>query len=87
MPPSILMALVIALVYGSGFHALVGRRAWQWPVYCVAATAGFFLGYIAGVVLSIDVLLLGSIPLLPATAGALFLLGLAWYFTAPAGDS
>jgi hypothetical protein len=78
------MGLVIALVYGCAFQVLAGRRAWQWPVYCVASAAGFFLGYIAGVALGIDVLLLGSIPMLTATLGALLMLGLAWYFTSPA---
>jgi len=78
-----LMALVIALVYGCAFHVLVGRSIWQWPVFCLAATIGFFVGYVGGVALGIDVLLLGSIPMLTATLGALGALGLAWYFTSP----
>ena len=83
MPPSIVLSLVIALVYGCAFHVLVGRRSWQWPVYCVAATAGFFLGFVAGVALNINLLLLGSIPMLTATLGAFGLLGIAWYLTSP----
>jgi hypothetical protein len=85
MPASIVLALVIALVLGSGFHAVLGKRIWQWPIYCIAATAGFFLGFILGVALNLDLLLLGSIPMPTAMLGAAMSLAVAWYLTTPAG--
>lgn len=87
MPPSILLSLVIASVYGCAFHAVFGRRMWQWPLFWVMAVVGFFGGFVIGVALGIDLLLIGSVPLLPATFGAGVLLALAWYFSTPAAES
>ena len=84
MSPSIILSLTIATALGSGFHAIFGRRLWQWPVYWASAVAGFFLGYVGGVALGVELLPLGSVPLVSSVAGALLLLGLAWYFMAPA---
>ncbi len=84
MPPSLLLSLVFALLYGSTWHVLFGRRAWQLPVYLVAAVAGFFAGFIAGVVLGIEWLRVGSIPLLASTLGASLALWGAWYLVLPA---
>jgi hypothetical protein len=83
MPPSILLSLTIATACGSAAHALFGRRIWQWPIYWGAALVGFFGGYIAGVALRMDIALLGSVPMLPALAGAVAMLVLTWYFTTP----
>ncbi len=87
MSPSIILSLTIATALGSGFHALLGRRLWQWPVYWASAVAGFFLGYVGGVALGIELLPLGSVPLFSSLAGALLLLGLAWYFMAPSASA
>lgn len=87
MSPSIILSLTIATALGSGFHAIAGRRLWQWPVYWASAVAGFFLGYVGGVALGIELLAVGSIPLLASLAGASLLLGLAWYFMAPASSA
>jgi hypothetical protein len=83
MPPSILLSLTIASACGCAAHALVGRRLWQWPIFWGASLVGFFGGFIAGVALRLDVALIGSVPMLPALAGMLGMLCLAWYFTSP----
>lgn len=83
MPPPILLGITIATLYGCGCHALFGRRLWQWPLFLVGALLGFFLGYAAGVALSMDWLRIGSIPLLASTLGAGFVLWLCWFFSAP----
>ncbi|MCO5177795.1 MAG: hypothetical protein M9890_12635 [Thermomicrobiales bacterium] len=83
MSPSIILSLTIAVALGSAFHAIFGRRLWQWPVYLLSAVGGFFLGYVGGVALNLEVVPLGSIPLAASLCGALLLLGLAWYFMAP----
>lgn len=83
MSPSVLLSLVIATCYGCGFHALFGRRLWQWPLFWGAAVAGFFAGYVGGIVVGLEALRVGSVPLLAATLGAFAGLGLTWYFSAP----
>jgi len=85
--PSIILSLTIATALGSGFHAVLGRRLWQWPVYWACAVLGFFLGYVGGVALGLELVPLGSIPLFSSLAGALLLLGLAWYFMAPSASA
>jgi len=81
MSPSIILSLVIATVYGCGFHAVFGRRLWQWPIFWVTAIVGFFLGYIAGVATGFEIGRIGSVPLVASTLGAVVLLVLARYFT------
>ena len=83
MPPSLLLGLTIASLYGCGCHALVGRRLWQWPLFWGAALAGFFIGYAAGVALGFEWLRVGSAPLAASTLGAVAMLWLCWFFTAP----
>jgi hypothetical protein len=81
MSPSIILSLVIATVYGCGFHAVFGRRLWQWPIFWLSAVAGFFLGYVLGVATGLEFGRIGSVPLVASTFGAAVALALAWYFT------
>jgi ABC-type branched-subunit amino acid transport system permease subunit len=78
-----MFSLTVATCYGCAFHAVFGRRLWQWPLFWVAALAGFFIGYVAGVAVGFELLRIGSVPLAAATLGALIALALAWYFSAP----
>lgn len=84
MPPSILLSLTIAVLYGSSWHVVFGRRLWQLPVYLLLSVAGFFAGYAGGVALGVEWLRLGSIPLLAASAGAFVGLVIGWYLVLPA---
>jgi predicted membrane-bound dolichyl-phosphate-mannose-protein mannosyltransferase len=86
MSPSILFSLTVATCYGCAFHALFGRRLWQWPLFWLAGLAGFFLGYIAGVAAGFELLRIGSVPMAAATLGSFAALVLAWYFTFPWAD-
>lgn len=83
MPPSILLSLTIATCYGCAFHVVAGRRIWQWPLFWVAAVAGFFAGYMLGVATGLEALRVGSVPVLAASLGAGIALLLAWYFSVP----
>jgi hypothetical protein len=87
LPPSIVLSLVLATTYGCLFHVCFGRRLWQWPLFWAVAVLGFFGGYVLGVVLGVEWLRVGSVPVAAASAGALTLLALAWYFSAPAGQA
>ncbi len=89
MSPTIVLSLAIATCYGCGCHALFGRRIWQWPLFWLVAIVGFFAGYAGGVAVGLELVRIGSIPLLAATLGSFSALALAWYFSAPyaeAGD-
>jgi ribose/xylose/arabinose/galactoside ABC-type transport system permease subunit len=83
MPPSILFSLTLATCLGCGFHVVVGRRLWQWPLFWLVAVLGFFLGYVAGVASGFELARIGSVPIVASLAGALAALLLAWYFTHP----
>lgn len=83
MPPAMLFGLVLATLYGSAFHVVFGRRLWQWPVFWIAAVAGFFAGYAAGVLLEFEAFLLGVLPLAACTLGSALLLAVAWFFSTP----
>lgn len=87
MSPSIVLSLVIATAYGCGFHAVVGRRLWQWPIFWASAIAGFFAGYVLGVATGLEAGRIGSVPLVASTLGSAAVLALAWYFTAPWADA
>jgi hypothetical protein len=83
MPPAVLFGLVLATLYASAFHLVCGRRLWQWPLFWVAAVAGFFGGYAAGVLLGFEVVRVGVLPLAACTLGSTLLLGIAWFFSTP----
>jgi hypothetical protein len=86
LPPSIVLSLVLATAYGCLFHVIFGRRLWQWPLFWAVAVLGFFGGYVLGVVLGVEWLRVGSVPVAAASAGALTLLALTLYFSAPASQ-
>lgn len=83
MPPAVLFGLVLATFYGCAFHAVCGRRLWQWPLFWLAAMAGFFGGYAGGVLLGFEAVRLGVLPLAACTLGSGLLLGIAWFFSTP----
>jgi hypothetical protein len=83
VPPAILFGLVLATLYGSLFHVVVGRRLWQWPLFWVASLVGFLGGYAVGVLLGFEWLRVGVLPLFACTLGSALLLGVAWFFSAP----
>jgi hypothetical protein len=86
IPPSIALSLVLASGYGCLFHVIFGRRLWQWPLFWATAVLGFFGGYVLAIIVGVEWLRVGSVPVAAASAGALSLLTLAWYFSAPAGQ-
>lgn len=83
LSPALILSLTLATLYGCGFHALAGRRIWQWPLFWSASLVGFFAGFAGGVAFGLEWLRVGSVPLLAATLGAALLVGIAWFFSAP----
>jgi hypothetical protein len=84
LAPAVILSLTLATFYASVFHAVAGRKLWQWPLFWGSALAGFMGGFVAGVVWDLEWLRVGDVPLLSATVGAAAVLALAWFFSAPA---
>jgi hypothetical protein len=78
MSPSIVLGLLLGSLYGLLWHACLGRRPLWLPVNWALGVGGFFGGYAFAVVTGINVLSLGAIPMLEATAGAFLALALVW---------
>src|SRR5437763_15260631 len=64
MSPSVVLSLLLGSLYGLLWHACLGRRWGQLPVYWLISILGFFAGYALAVISGIQVLRLGTIPLL-----------------------
>ncbi len=78
MSPSIVLGLLLGSLYGLLWHACLGRRPLWLSVNWALGVGGFFGGYAFAAVTGINVLSLGAIPMLEATAGAFLALALVW---------
>jgi ABC-type sugar transport system permease subunit len=83
VPPSVLFAIILGLTLGLLFHSVFGRRLWQLPCFLVSAIAGVFAGQVVAVFSDANFVLVGNVSVMTASAGALLMLGLCWFFTAP----
>ena len=77
--PSILFALLIALLYGALYHFLRGGGFWRLLFYFCLSICGFAVGYLIGHLLGLLIIPLGTIDLVSASIGSLiFLIGGDW---------
>jgi ABC-type microcin C transport system permease subunit YejE len=83
VPPSVVFAIILALTLGFLFHSIFGRRLWQLPCFLVSAVIGVFAGQVVSVFSGTAYLQIGNVPVVMSSLGALALLGLCWFFTAP----
>jgi hypothetical protein len=79
----VLFAILFALAIGLLFHSVFGRKLWQLPCFVISAIIGVFAGQVVAVLSSTAYLQVGNVPVLMAAAGALVMLGVCWFFTAP----
>ena len=70
MSPSLVLGLVLGSIYGLLCHAFVGRHWQHLPYYWAAGLVGFFAGYAAAVLAGVEMIRLGTVPLLEGTLGA-----------------
>lgn len=75
MSPSLMFGLLLGSVYGLLCHAFVGRHWQQLLCYWGVGLFGFFAGYAAAVLGGIEVIRLGTVPLLEGTLGSAVALG------------
>jgi hypothetical protein len=68
--PAVTFAFILATIYGVVFHLIVGGDVRRLALYLLAGWLGFALGQISGVMLEVDMLRIGSLRTLSATAGA-----------------
>lgn len=79
MSPSVLVSLLLGSLYGLLWHAVAGRRWVQLPVYWFVGVLGFFVGYAAAITLGVELLRLGTVPLVEATLGSGIALAITWW--------
>jgi hypothetical protein len=83
MPPSLVLSIVLASIYGLLFHSIAGRRLWQLPCFWLASVLGFLGGEIFAALVGAEIFRVGNIPLLVATVGSLLGLAACWLLTSP----
>ncbi len=77
MSPSVTLGFLLGSVYGLLAHLFVGRAWRELPVYWLTGVAGFFAGFVAAVLLGVELVRLGTVPLVEATLGSLACLAAA----------
>ena len=68
LTPASVLSIVVASLYGGLFHVLRGERLADFVFYWVAALVGFALGQVLGDILSLDILMIGQVHILEASA-------------------
>lgn len=79
MSASLLLSLLFGSIIGLLAHSLLGRRLWHLPCYWVAGISGFLAGEIFAVLVGVEILRLGTIPLPGALGGAGFAILICWF--------
>jgi hypothetical protein len=68
--PSVTFGFILATLYGSLFHVIVGGDARRLALYLLTGWIGFALGHLFGVIFAITVFDIGPLHVLAATLGA-----------------
>lgn len=76
---SIVLALLLATAYAAMFHFFIGGSLRRFLLYVIVAWIGFLAGQFIGQAAGIDILKLGPLHLLTASAGTWVALGGAWW--------
>ena len=72
--PSLLLALLIALLYGALYHLLRDGGFWRLMLYFILSVIGFAAGHFVGLWLGWIFIPLGTIDLGASSAGSLIIL-------------
>jgi hypothetical protein len=72
--PTLLLALLIALLYGALYHLLRNGGVWRLFFYLVLSVAGFAFGHLIGLWRGWNFLMLGSVYLGMGSIGSLVFL-------------
>ncbi|HLE28727.1 MAG TPA: hypothetical protein VI793_11460 [Anaerolineales bacterium] len=84
-PPTLLLAVTLATLYGAGFHLWQGGGARRLALYLLAGWLGFTLGHWVGEAMGVRVMMIGALNFASATLGSLVALVAArWLATSEA---
>lgn len=72
--PTLLLALLIALLYGALYHLIRGGRFWRLFLYFVLSIVGFGIGHLVGLWRSWNFIPLGSLNLGLSSIGSILIL-------------
>ncbi|HSG43949.1 MAG TPA: hypothetical protein VLA72_12410 [Anaerolineales bacterium] len=72
--PTLLFALLIALLYGSLYHLLRGGKFWRLVLYLGLSILGFVIGHLVGIWQGWAFMHLGSLNLGMSTVGSVVVL-------------
>jgi hypothetical protein len=72
--PTTVFGLILATLFGAGFHLLVGGDARRLALFLLAGWIGFGLGQLLGVIFSINLFNVGTLHIAAATLGAIMAL-------------
>ena len=80
--PNFTFAFILATLFGSVFHLIVGGDARRLALFLLSGWLGFGLGHSAGAAFEIRVFSLGELRIVPAVTGVLVALLVAHILTA-----
>ncbi len=72
---------MLATLYGSSYHLVVGGDARRLALFLLSSWLGFTLGQLGGELLEISWMNIGEVRLFPASLGASLALMTTWFFT------
>ncbi len=72
--PTLLLALLVALLYGALYHLIRGGSLWRLPLYFVLSILGFIAGHLIGLWRGWVFIPLGSLNLGLSSAGSMLIL-------------
>jgi uncharacterized membrane protein YeaQ/YmgE (transglycosylase-associated protein family) len=78
----IILGFLLATVYGTSFHLIMGGPAKRIFLYILAAWVGFAVGHFVGDFLNMELFKLGVLHLFSASLGAWIALIASWWLTA-----
>ncbi|MBI5669723.1 MAG: hypothetical protein HZC41_17125 [Chloroflexi bacterium] len=81
LSPIITLGFILATLFGAAFHLVVGGDARRLALFLLCGWIGFGLGQLVGVTLSINILNIGSLRIVTASAGAMVALLVAHFLT------
>ncbi|HKP52071.1 MAG TPA: hypothetical protein VJ183_05410 [Chloroflexia bacterium] len=81
LSPTVVIFLGLGTTYALLFHLWKGKHLGHLPLFWLVSVLGFGLGYLVAGLWSSHIVVLGSIPLVEASAGSLILLLVARRFS------
>jgi hypothetical protein len=79
--PTLIFGFIVATLFGAAFHLVFGGDARRLALFLLGGWTGFGLGHVAGVLFAIDILNIGTLRIVSASAGAVLVLTMILIFT------